>query len=332
MVVAKSLCSHAKVAEKSQLNVNKFNMLINGVQIDDTFAEAFNMRGTRVIITAINLKWAYHAANAMTGFATSVIGCGVEAGIERELSATETPDGRVGVSVLMFAMGSAVLMKQLETRMGQCILTCPTAAAFSGLDSADQINLGKHLRFFGDGFQTSKLIPNKNGIAKRYWRIPVMDGEFLTEETTGMMRAIGGGNFLVLATSQVQALAACEAAIEAMRNIPNVIMPFPGGVVRSGSKVGSKYKNMFASTNDAFCPTIKGATKTELSPDIESVMEIVIDGLTFEDIAKAMKAGISAVCKLGSENGIKRISAGNYGGKLGPHHFKLHEIMGGSAT
>ena len=144
-------------------------MKINGVHIDDTFAEAFNMRGTRVIITALNLKWAYHAANAMTGFATSVIGCGVEAGIERELTDDETPDGRVGVSILMFAMGSKVLMQQLETRMGQCILTCPTAAAFSGIESEDQINLGKNLRYFGDGYQTSKLIAGK-----RYWRIPVM--------------------------------------------------------------------------------------------------------------------------------------------------------------
>ena len=176
-------------------------MLINGVQIDDTFAEAFNMRGTRVIITAQNLKWAYHAANAMTGFATSVIGCGVEAGIERELTVEETPDGRAGISILMFAMGSKVLMQQLETRMGQCILTCPTAAAFAGIASEDHINLGKNLRFFGDGYQTSKLIANK-----RYWRIPVMDGEFLCEETTGMVRAIGGGNFLILATSQPLAL------------------------------------------------------------------------------------------------------------------------------
>lgn len=297
-------------------------MQINGVQIDDTFAEAFNMRGTRVLLTAQNLKWAYHAANAMTGFATSVIGCGVEAGIERELSADETPDGRVGVSVLMFAMGSKVLMQQLETRMGQCILTCPTAAAFSGIESEDMINLGKHLRYFGDGYQTSKQISGK-----RYWRIPVMDGEFLTEETTGMVRAIGGGNFLVLGTSQAHVLAACEAAIEAMKKVPNVIMPFPGGVVRSGSKVGSKYPKMFASTNDAFCPTLKGLVKTELSDDIESVMEIVIDGLTFEDIAKSMKLGIEAACSLGVAGGIRRISAGNYGGKLGPHHFKLHEVL-----
>lgn len=297
-------------------------MNINGVHIDNTFAEAFNMRGTRVIITAQNLKWAYHAANAITGFATSVIGCGVEADVECELSPKETPDARPGVSILMFAMGSAVLMKQLETRVGQCILTCPTAAAFSGIEGSDRINLGKNLRFFGDGFQTSKQFGGK-----RYWRIPVMDGEFICEETTGMVRAIGGGNFLILAESQPQALAAAEAAIEAMKKIPNVIMPFPGGVVRSGSKVGSKYKALFASTNDAFCPTLKGITKTELSPEIESVMEIVIDGLTEADIRKATRVGIAAVCELGARNGIKRISAGNYGGKLGQFQFHLHDIM-----
>lgn len=319
------------VAIKSSTTQNNDlqQMNINGVQIDDTFAEAFNMRGTRVLITAQNLKWAYHAANAMTGFATSVIGCGVEAGIERELSALETPDGRPGVSILMFAMGSKVLMQQLETRMGQCILTCPTAAAFAGIESEDQISLGKNLRYFGDGNQIAKLLPNAKGENQRYWRIPVMDGEFLTQESTGMVRAIGGGNFLVLGQSQPQVLAACEAAIDAMKKLHNVIMPFPGGVVRSGSKVGSKYPKMFASTNDAFCPTLKGIVKSELSDDIESVMEIVIDGLTFEDIAQSMKVGIEAACALGPENGIKRISAGNYGGKLGPHLFKLHPIMHG---
>ncbi len=303
-------------------------MIINGVTIDDTFAEAFGMRGTRVIITAQNHKWANIAAAAMTGFATSVIACGVEAGIERELDPTETPDGRPGVSVLMFAMGSAVLMKQLETRMGQCILTCPTTAAFSGIDEGypeiTRINLGKNLRFFGDGFQISKQFGGK-----RYWRVPVMDGEFMTEETTGMVRAVGGGNFLILAESQPQALAACEAAIEAMKQVPNVIMPFPGGVVRSGSKVGAKYKSLIASTNDAFCPTLKGITKTDLSPEIESVMEIVIDGLSDADIRKATRAGIAAACELGAANGIKRISAGNYGGKLGQFQFHLREIMNG---
>ena len=298
-------------------------MKINGVSIDDTFAEAFPMKATRVIITAQDLKWAYHAATAMTGFATSVIGCGCEAGIEREVDPVETPDGRPGISVMVFAMGGKTLAKQLETRVGQCILTSPTSAIFAGLHEGDKIPLGKNLRFFGDGFQIAKRINSK-----RYWRIPVMDGEFLTEETTAMLPAVGGGNFLILAESQPQALAACEAAIEAMKKIPNVIMPFPGGVVRAGSKVGSKYQALSASTNDAFCPTLKGQAETRLSPEIESVMEIVIDGLSEQDIKEATRVGIQAVCALGAQNGIRRISAGNYGGKLGPFLFHLREVMG----
>ncbi len=298
-------------------------MIINGVTIDATFAEAFPMKGTRLIITALNAKWAMISAQAFTGFATSVIACGCEAGIERELDESETPDGRPGVSILIFAMGGKSLAKQVETRAGQCVLTSPTSALFSGLDNPEkEIALGQNLRYFGDGFQISKMIDGK-----RYWRIPVMDGEFLTQEKTGVHDSVGGGNFLVLAESQEQALIACEAAIVEMRKIPNVIMPFPGGVVRSGSKVGSKFKALNASTNDAFCPTLKGQTKSDLSPEIESVMEIVIDGLTKEDIDKAMRVGIQAVCDLGAENGIRRISAGNYGGKLGPFHFHLQEIM-----
>ena len=297
-------------------------MIINGVAIDETFAEAFPMKGTRLIIKAHNAKWAMISAQAFTGFATSVIACGCEAGIERELDPSETPDGRHGVAILIFAMGGKGLAKQVETRAGQCVLTSPTSALFAGIESEKEMALGQNLRFFGDGFQISKVIDGR-----RYWRIPVMDGEFLTEEKTGVVESVGGGNFLVLAESQGQALAACEAAIEEMKKIPNVIMPFPGGVVRSGSKVGSKYKALNASTNDAFCPTLKGQTKSDLSPEVESVMEIVIDGLTKEDIDEAMKVGIQAVCDLGVENGIRRISAGNYGGKLGPFHFHLQEIM-----
>lgn len=297
-------------------------MIINGVTIDDTFAEAFGMKATRVIITAYNLKWAYHAATAATGFATSVIACGCEAGIERKLEPDETPDGRPGAAILLFAISGKELAKQLERRVGQCVLTSPTSAAFAGITDGEPLPLGKNLRYFGDGFQSSKLIGGK-----RLWRVPVMDGEFLCEETTGMMKAVGGGNFLILAESLAQALAAGEAAIEAMRKVPNVIMPFPGGIVRSGSKVGSKYKALMASTNDAFCPTIRGITRSELSEGIEAVLEIVIDGLNEPDVRNAMRAGISAACALGAKNGIRRITAGNYGGKLGQFHFHLRQIM-----
>ncbi|HEX7972697.1 MAG TPA: formylmethanofuran--tetrahydromethanopterin N-formyltransferase [Thiobacillus sp.] len=297
-------------------------MIINGVFIDDTYAEAFGMKATRIVITADNLTWAKHAANAAFGFATSVIACGCEAGIERELSPGETPDGRPGLAGLLFAVSTKELAKQLERRVGQCVLTCPTTAVFAGCDGEESLPLGKNLRYFGDGWQMSKLIKGK-----RYWRIPVMDGEFLAEESTGLMRSIGGGNFLVLARSRSKALAACEAAVEAISRVPGAIAPFPGGVVRSGSKIGSKYKALPASTNDAFCPTLRGATKTELSPGVDAVLEIVVDAVTDADMRVAMKAGMDAVCSIGAAGGIVRLSAGNYGGKLGQFHYRLREIL-----
>ncbi len=297
-------------------------MIINGVTIDDTFAEAFGMKATRIVITAVNHRWARHSAEAMTGFATSVIGCGVEAGIEAELPATETPDGRPGISVLLFGISSKDLNKQLEKRVGQCVLTAPGSAIFAGMYGDKSINLGRNIRYFGDGFQTSKLIDER-----RYWRVPVMDGEFLCEECTGYTNGVGGGNFLVLATSQMQALAACEAAVAAMRKLPNIIMPFPGGVVRSGSKIGSKYSALPASTNQAYCPTLKGLTDTQLTPDIEAVLEIVIDGVGEQDVRAAMRTGIEAACAVGGQGGVKRISAGNYGGELGQFQFHLREIL-----
>ena len=292
------------------------------VLIDDTFAEAFPMKATRLLITAHNLTWARHAAVAATGFATSVIACGCEAGIERELSTDETPDGRPGLAVLLFAMSGKELAKQVERRVGQCVLTCPTTAVFAGLREGEPIALGKNLRFFGDGWQQSKVI---GGV--RYWRVPVMDGEFVAQETTPVVKGVGGGNLLFLARDTDAALAAAEAAVTAMRRLPDVILPFPGGVVRSGSKVGSRYPALMASTNDAFCPTLRGlAKRSELDERIGCVMEIVIDGLSEAAVAAAMRAGIEAGVALGTAGGLLRISAGNYGGKLGPFHFHLHHL------
>ncbi|MGF6753667.1 formylmethanofuran--tetrahydromethanopterin N-formyltransferase [Paraburkholderia sp. GAS42] len=304
-------------------------MEINGTLIDDTFAEAFPMKATRLVITAHTAVWAKYAAQSLTGFATSVIGCGCEAAIERELTGGETPDGRPGIAVLLFAVSSKELAKQIERRVGQCVLTCPTTAIYSGIDPAtsraplsDAAALGKNLRFFGDGWQISKMIGNT-----RYWRVPVMDGEFVCEETTVTVKAVGGGNLLLLGTDIDTALAAAEAAAAAMRALPNVIMPFPGGVVRSGSKIGSKYAGATASTNDAFCPTLTGlAKKSELTAEVGCVMEIVIDGLTDSDVGAAMAAGIAAATARGRAAGVLRISAGNYGGKLGPYHFHLREL------
>jgi formylmethanofuran--tetrahydromethanopterin N-formyltransferase len=298
-------------------------VIVNGVRIEDTFAEAFGMKATRLIITAANERWARIAAESMTGFATSVIACGCEAAIERALTPAETPDGRPGVSVLMFGMSTTELQKQLQNRVGQCVLTSTSSACYAGMDGADRLKLGSALRYFGDGHQISKRIG-----AKRYWRIPVMDGEFLCEDTVGITKgAVGGGNFLVLATSHAAALAATEAAVEAMRRVPNVILPFPGGIVRSGSKVGAKYKGMMASTNDAYCPTLRGSPRSALEEGIEAVLEVVIDGLTAADVGAAMRDGIRAACASEAASGVRAITAGNYGGKLGQFHFKLHEIL-----
>jgi formylmethanofuran--tetrahydromethanopterin N-formyltransferase len=300
-------------------------MKLRGVLIEDTFAEAFTMRVARIVITARNERWAREAALKLTGFATSVIGCKCEAAIERMLGPDETPDGRPGISILFMVMAKDDMAKRLAERVGQTVLTCPTTACYDGLpDAPDRVKVGASLRYFGDGFQASKVIGGQ-----RYWRIPVMEGEFLVQETFGMVKGVGGGNFLILAESADAALAAAEAAVDAIAGQPGVILPFPGGVVRSGSKVGSRRsKTMIASTNDAFCPTLRAITKTALPDDVNSVLEIVINGTDAASIASAMRIGIDAACC----EGVVAISAGNYGGKLGPHHFHLRKVMKGDGA
>jgi formylmethanofuran--tetrahydromethanopterin N-formyltransferase len=308
-------------SESSEITQDSNSVERNGVRILDTFAEAFTMRAARVIITAQSAAWARTAAQSLTGFATSVIGCKVEAGIESELAEDITPDLRPGISVLLFAFDAEGLQRQLIDRIGQTVLTCPTTACFDGLpDAAERVVVGGNLRHFGDKFQSSKVL---NG--QRYWRIPVMEGEFLVQESFGVQKAIGGGNLLILAEHATAALAAAEAAVGAMR-LPGVILPFPGGVVRAGSKVGAKkYKNMIASTNDAYCPTLRGrdGVVTQLPNSVNSVLEIVVDGLDRPAIERSLRAGLAAAC----QPGVVEISAGNYGGKLGKHHFHLHELL-----
>jgi formylmethanofuran--tetrahydromethanopterin N-formyltransferase len=295
---------------------------LHGVLIDDTFAEAFGMKATRLLITADTPRWAEIAGQSLTGFATSVIGCGVEAGIERALRPEETPDGRPGIAVLLFAVSREALARAVRERVGQCVLTCVGSACFAGVASADRVPLGRALRYFGDGHQTAKRIGER-----RFWRVPVMDGEFLCEDRTGIQDAVGGGNFLLLGRTGAMVRAAAERAIGAMRAVAEAIMPFPGGVVRSGSKVGSRYKFLGASTNDAFCPTLKGASGSALEPEVGSVLEIVIDGLTEAAVGEAMAVGIRAACAEGAASGLTRISAGNYDGKLGAFKFPLRELL-----
>lgn len=291
--------------------------------IDDTFAEAFRMRYTRLVVTAHDAHWLDAGLRAFTGYASSIIACDAEAGVEQYLPADETPDGRPGASVLAFGFSTDGLAKSVANRTGQCLMTCATSAVYNGLpDAEESIPLGKHIRFFGDGFQKSKLIDGR-----RYWRVPVMDGEFLVEEKLGVGKGIGGGNFIVQAATLPSVLAAVRRAIEAIEPLRDVITPFPGGVARSGSKVGSRYKKLVASTADAFCPTLRGRVESRLHPDANFALEIVLDGVDEAAIGAAMSIAMRAA----AAPDIVAISAGNYGGKLGKFHFKLREILGGTA-
>jgi formylmethanofuran--tetrahydromethanopterin N-formyltransferase len=295
-------------------------LTINSTTIEDTFAEAFPMTAARLIVTAETAEWALIAARESTGYAASVIGCDAEAGIERILPPDETPDGRPGVSLLLFAFNRDALAKAAVNRVGQCILTCATTACYNGLPVVKDkaIKVGGTLRFFGDGYQGSKKLDGR-----RFWRVPVMDGEFTCEDLFGTVKGVAGGNFLILGESQTVALAAAEAARDAIQRIPGVILPFPGGIVRSGSKVGSRYKQLRASTNDAYCPTLRGLVPSALPDGVHAVYEIVIDGLDLDAVERATRAGIEAACR----PGIVQISAGNYGGSLGPHHIHLHKLL-----
>jgi formylmethanofuran--tetrahydromethanopterin N-formyltransferase len=298
-------------------------MILGRTEIEDTFAEAFGMRATRIVVTADTARWARIAGETATGFATSVIACGAEAGIERELAPEETPDGRPGVALLFFAISRDALAKALRDRVGQCVLTCPGTACYAGIEEGEKLPLGRALRYFGDGYEFAKRLDGR-----RFGRIPVMDGEFLCEDTIGQKKAVGGGNFLMLGVERRSVLAAAERAIAAMRALPGVIMPFPGGIVRSGSKIGSRYKGLVASTNDAYCPTLKGVVATALPDPVDAVLEIVIDGMSEAAVREAMATGIRAACApRPGETPVTRISAGNYGGKLGAFQFHLHELL-----
>jgi formylmethanofuran--tetrahydromethanopterin N-formyltransferase len=293
--------------------------VVGATEVADTFAEAFPMRYARLIITAATEAWALEAARSMTGFATSVIGCKCEAAIERAIEPPDTPDGRPGVAVLLFAMDREGVGKRVLERVGQSVMTCPTTACFDGLSGAERtVPLGHSLRYFGDGFQASKVIAGE-----RFWRIPVMEGEFLVCESVGVGRGVGGGNLVVGAGDQDAALAAAGAAADAMRG-EGIALPFPGGIVRSGSKVGAlTSKSMPASTNHQMAPTLRVQVEDTLVPDgVAAMFEIVIDGVSEDAVREAMRRGLHAAAGAGATH----VTAANFGGKLGEFHFPLSDL------
>jgi formylmethanofuran--tetrahydromethanopterin N-formyltransferase len=288
----------------------------------DTFAEMFPLWAGRILITAENEKWALTAAGVATGFATSVIMAPAEAAIERPVAADQTPDNRPGVLIQIYNRDRFELKHQLMERIGQCIMTCPTTSAYNGLsESKRKLNVGSSLRYFGDGFQKKTMV---NG--RRCWKIPVMEGNFIVEDGFGAQEAVAGGNFMIFAENQAAGLKAAEAAADAIRAYaPDVIMPFPGGVCRAGSKAGSLKYKMKASTNHPYCPTLRTLVPDSVVPEnVNSVYEIVINGLTLDAVKNATKQGVTAAAGI---HGVVKISSGNYGGKLGPFKAFLKEAI-----
>ncbi len=294
-------------------------MKIGPTEIVDSFAEAFPMQYSRLVVTAHNRHWLDAALQSFCGYGSSVISCDAEVGIESLLEPSDTPDGRVGAAIMAFGFSAEKLAEALANRCGQCIMTCPTTALYDGLkESDDRIPLGKHVRFFGDGYQKSKVIN-----AERYWRVPVMDGEFTVAETCGMKKGVAGGNIIIQGSDLDAALDAAACGVDATRTLAGVITPFPGGVARSGSKVGSMYDKLVASTADAYCPILRGRVESQLHAETVAALEIVIDGTDEDAVGRAMAAATRAA----AGQGIVAITAGNYGGKLGKFHFHLRKLL-----
>ncbi|AGK60765.1 formylmethanofuran-tetrahydromethanopterin formyltransferase [Archaeoglobus sulfaticallidus PM70-1] len=297
-------------------------MKVNGVEIEDTFAEAFGIKVARVLITAYDYDWAKVAATEATGFGTSVIMCPAEAGIEKKALPSETPDGRPGYYIQICHMSKKGLEEQLLARIGQCVLTAPTTAAFNGLpDAENKFDIGFKLKFFADGYEKELEVGGR-----KCWAVPMMEGDFIVENDIGYVDGVAGGNFFIFAETQPSGLAAAKAAVQAIEDVEGVITPFPGGIVASGSKVGAnKYKFLKATTNEKFAPSIRDQIEdTQIPENVKAVYELVINGISIDAVKEATKVGILAATKI---PGVVKITAGNYGGKLGQHLINLHELF-----
>jgi formylmethanofuran--tetrahydromethanopterin N-formyltransferase len=298
--------------------------------IDDTYAEAFRSIYVEFLITARDRRWVQHAVDAATGNASSTILCDCEAGVDRFVGPGSggdesfvTPDGRPGAIVQLHVPRFRkdrvpALEKSALVRISQNVLTCPTASCFNLIDSPNYFRMGKKIAFFGDGFQK-----RMERYGRKMWWIPTLGGEFILDRRLGYADGLMGGNLWYFGESEDAALNAAEAGVAAVAKCPGVIMPFPGGIAGSGSKAGSKYKFMFASTYEKFCPQLADdpKAKSELPPGVRSVQEIIINGRDLAAIIRATQAAIAASV---NTPGLLRISAGNYGGRLGKSFIYLH--------
>ncbi len=304
-------------------------MATNGrAEVEDTYAEAFRSIYAEFLITARDRIWLDHAVAAATGNASSTILCDCEAGLDRYVGpggdeSFATPDGRPGAIVQLHVPRfrkdrREALERSLLVRISQNVLTCPTTACFNLLDTDDYYKLGRKLAFFGDGHQF-----RAERFGRRVWVVPILAGEFVIDRRFGFRGGLMGGNLWFMGRDENAALLAAERGRDAAARVPGVIMPFPGGIAASGSKAGSRYKFSIASTYAEFCPTLreKLGEQSRLPAGVASVMEIILNGADLDSIARATHRAIEAAV---DTPGLVRISAGNYGGRLGKSFIYLH--------
>ena len=295
---------------------------VHRAEIEDTYAEAFRSIYAEVLVTARDRVWLGHAVNAAAGNASSSILCDCEAGLDRYVGPDGTPDGRPGAIVQFHVPRfhkdrAARLERSLLIRLSQNVLTCPTTACFNFLDEPTFFKLGRKIAFFGDGYQFRAI-----RFGRKLWVIPILSGEFVLERRFGYRDGLMGGNLWFMGASADAALLAAQKAVQAVQDIPGVIAPFPGGVAASGSKAGSQYKFMVASTYEAFCPTLRDklGEQSKVPAGVVAIQEIIINGRDLPAIAHATQAAIAACV---DTPGLLKISAGNYGGRLGKSFIYL---------
>ncbi|WP_088343710.1 MULTISPECIES: formylmethanofuran--tetrahydromethanopterin N-formyltransferase [Rhodomicrobium] len=293
--------------------------LVNGLRVAHESIEAVRLAATALIVTGPTPDWARTAALAVTG----PTGDGCDAGIDRPLSPSQTPDGRPGVRVLFFAATAEALELHLAQRIWQSLFACPGAACYAGLRAGPKILLGAGLRQFGDGFELRTEIGGR-----RLLRLPVMDGEFVCEAKAGLaVAAIGAAALLVMGRTIAETLAACDAAAAAMREMPDVILPAPGGVTRAALKAGSRSADLAISIDEAYCPTLTALAPSALAPDAGSALRLAVNGLTVAAVAAALRAGVAVLTETGAPGGLIRLGAAPSSAGAEPHRFPLLELL-----
>jgi formylmethanofuran--tetrahydromethanopterin N-formyltransferase len=307
-------------------------MTVASCEVEDTYAEAFRSIYAEVLVTARDRTWLDHAVAAATGNASSSILNDCEAGLDRYVGpggdeTFPTPDGRPG-ALLQFHVPRfrkdrvEALGRSLLVRVSQNVLTCATCACFCPDPGENVYRLGRKVAFFGDGYQ---FRAERHG--RRVWVVPILGGEFVIDRRFGWREGLMGGNLWFMGQDADAALRAAGQAARAAAGVPGVILPFPGGVAASGSKAGSRYTFSVASTYEAYCPTLreKLGEKSRLPPGVGAVMEIILNGRDLETISRATQAALAASV---ATPGLVKISAGNYGGRLGKSFVYLRPPAG----